>query len=82
MSIVNNASEFIRKLSEDDGFRKEIGPELLQIKEGDWDGIVRVAESYGLPFSKEELLAVVPENFFKGKGQDPRAGWDENTRSL
>lgn len=80
MDKKNNASEFIERLSQDENLRKEIGPSLLQINPGDWSGIIKVAKGYGFSFTKKELLAALPDSFFKGKGKNPDVGWDESTK--
>ena len=75
-----NVTAFLEKLSEDKDFRREIGKAFLDIEEGDWRQVVRLAKSKGFTFTKKELLAGLPEGFFRGRGQNPEAGWDISTR--
>ncbi len=80
MTKENRAAEFIKRLGEDKEFRLDIGPDLFDIDEGDWAGMVKVAKEYGYTFTKTQLLGAVPDSFFKGSGKNPEAGWDESTR--
>ncbi|MFK8083506.1 MAG: hypothetical protein AB8B97_24765 [Granulosicoccus sp.] len=80
MSKENRAVEFMKRLSEDREFRLNIGLELLEIEEGDWSKLVKVAKDHGYTFTKTQLLAIMPDTFFKGHGKNPDVGWDESTR--
>ena len=51
----------------------------MRVPEGDWTAVLGVAAESGYAFTKKELLAVVPEGFFKGKGKHPERGWDKST---
>lgn len=77
----NKAIDFLQQLK-DKAFRQKIGSSLLEIEEGDWTKVVEVAQKYGFDFSEAELISIVPEGFFKGKGDHPERGWDESTRNL
>ncbi len=81
MEEKNTAQDFIQRLAEDGDFRSDIGPDLLKVEEGAWHKVVAIAEKYGFRFTAKELIAAVPEGFYKGKGKNPAVGWDVSTRN-
>jgi len=70
---------FIERLADDEAFRKETGPALAAVTEGDWDNIVAIAAQAGYAFSKTDLIKAVPDNFFRGSGTHPETGWSRST---
>jgi REP element-mobilizing transposase RayT len=56
--------------------------QLASLKEGDWDGVVKIAQEAGFHFTKEELMAAMPDGFFKGKGKNPDVGWRKDHQML
>ncbi|MGQ7843283.1 hypothetical protein ACUNV4_02320 [Granulosicoccus sp. 3-233] len=79
MARSNKAAQFVKRLQDDEEFRFEVGPALLAVPEGDWAGVIDVAEQSGYSFTRKQLLGVIPEGFFKGKGRNPEQGWDKST---
>lgn len=69
------AKENIQQLFEELKKNATLRTQFASLKEGDWDGIVKIATEAGFHFSKEEVMAEMPEGFFKGKGSKPELGW-------
>lgn len=82
MAKSKTAAQFISRLGKDAEFRLRVGPALLDIQEGDWSGIITVAKDAGYSFTKKQLIAAVPDSFFKGEGKRPDAGWDKKTAKV
>lgn len=80
MAKTKSAEQFVSRMAEDAEFRMDVGPALLDLKEGDWSRIINVAKDAGYSFTKKQLIAAVPESFFKGEGKHPEAGWEKKTR--
>ena len=74
------AAAFVQRMREDEAFREEIVAELGGLREGEWDRIVAVAKDHDYRFSRAELIAAVPEGFYRGKGHNPDVGWSDATR--
>jgi hypothetical protein len=81
MAKNTNAEQFISRLENDAEFRLEVGPSLLDVAEGDWSAIIKIAKNTGYSFTKKQLLAAVPDSFFKGRGKKPETGWSIKTRT-
>lgn len=77
----NKAEAFVRRMRDDEAFREEIIAHLGGMEEGEWDRIVAVAKDRDYRFTKAELIAAVPEGFYRGKGSNPEVGWSEATRA-
>lgn len=75
------AAAFVQRMREDEAFREEIIAELGGLREGEWERIVAVAKAHQYDFSRAELIAAVPEGFYRGKGSNPEVGWSDTVRS-
>lgn len=82
MAKNKSATQFISRLGKDEEFRFQVGPALLDIQEGDWSTIIKVAKDAGYSFTEKQLIAAVPDSFFKGEGKRPDAGWDKKTAKV
>lgn len=87
MSNPLNAQQFVEQMKRDEDFRWDIEVKLIEegVKEDEWDKLVEIAKNYESPdgvelkfdFTKEELIAALPEDFFLGHGQHSDEGWHE-----
>ena len=75
------AAAFVQRMREDEAFREEIIAELGGLREGEWDRIVAAAKEHQYNFSHAELIAAVPEGFYRGKGRNPDVGWADETKT-
>jgi len=78
MTNDTTAQAFIERLR-DKSFMEKMLPALADVSEGDWSRVVQLAQAEGYEFTEPELKAAIPDGFFKGRGQDPHAGWDRST---
>lgn len=69
------AAAFIEHLKENEPLQVE----LESLDEGDWEGVLKVAQAAGFEFTVEEIQAAVPETFYKDAGQNPHLGWSRDT---
>jgi len=68
------------KLGTDQALIKRLGKKIIDLQEGDWQGIVDLAQEEGYEFTVNELKAQMPAGFFKGSGRHPERGWAASTR--
>jgi predicted ribosomally synthesized peptide with nif11-like leader len=71
----DQVTAFLNALRDDEALRMK----LTTLAEGDWPGIVKIAQAHGFTFTSGELISQIPESFFKGHGSDPERGWERNT---
>ena len=74
------ADDLYERLGTNRALRRRLGKKFMDLQEGDWQGLVDMAQEEGYEFTIDELKAKLPAGFFKGSGRHPKIGWAASTR--
>jgi predicted ribosomally synthesized peptide with nif11-like leader len=71
-----HAEAFVDKVGQD----AELAQKLAAIREGDWQAVIDLGAAAGYEFSRAEIQAAIPEEFYREHPQsNPRLSWSRRT---
>ena len=71
-----HAEAFVDKVGQD----AELAQRLARIREGEWQAVIDLGAAEGFEFSRAEIQAAIPEEFYTEHPQsNPRLSWSRHT---